>query len=455
MQPEPRPPNVLWIMADQLRYAALGFAGDPNVATPNIDRLAAQGTAFHGAVSQYPVCVPYRASLMTGLHSPANGAERHGDFIDPSLPTVATAMGAAGYRTCFTGKWHLAPECNAAAVTPEGWIGQEYWVHPRFRGGFQRWFGFNISNNYERTYIASGERLEPRRLEGYQTDALTDLLFDHLRQEPGDRPWFHVLSYESPHPGWGGSPRSPMYPAPEAYEAMFDPEAVRLRPNVPEAMAAEARVQMAGYYRLITNLDDNVGRILAFLDEQGWSESTLVVFHSDHGEMGGSHGLRNKQVPFEESVHVPLLWRWPGQVPAGGRYEGLSCGVDIYPTIAGLCGVPMAGPVHGLDHAAVVCGGGSGEALREDVLLQWEAPRFGFGDHPYRGIRTRRHTYVVGRDEAFCLLFDRDTDPYETQNLFGDPAQQALAGALHARLVQRLEAVEGALPVYVGRFGGA
>src|SRR5690606_11976558 len=153
-----------------------------------------------------------------------------------------------------------------------------------------------------------GEKVVPVRLEGYQTDALTDLTIEYLagrqREAPGE-PWFHVVSYESPHPGGGGSPRSPGYPVPEPYESLYEPEDIVLRPNVPAGHQPAARVQLAGYHRLIANLDDNVGRLLKFLDESGLSERTLVVFLSDHGEMGGSHGLRNKQVPFEESLHLP------------------------------------------------------------------------------------------------------------------------------------------------------
>jgi hypothetical protein len=93
-------------------------------------------------------------------------------------------------------------------VTPNGWIGHDFWVHPSFRGGFQDWFGFNISNNYFETYICTGEKVHPLRLEGYQTDALTDLTLSYLAQQPKDNPWFHVISYESPHPGWGGQEES-------------------------------------------------------------------------------------------------------------------------------------------------------------------------------------------------------------------------------------------------------
>ena len=441
-------PNVLWIVADQLRYQALSSSGDPNVPTPQIDRLVAEGVACTDAVSQYPVCVPFRASLVTGNLSPRNGTVRHGDYLPPGTATVAHAFAAAGYRTSYVGKWHLAPETGAAFVTPEGWIGQGYWVHPDFRGGFQEWCAFNVSNNYERTYVATGEQVRPERLEGHQTDALTDRTLEMLARQPVGTPWFHVLAYEAPHPGAGGTPRSPLYPVPEPYEDLVDPAALQLRPNVPTGHEDAARLQLSGYYRMIRHLDDNVGRVLDYLDASGLAASTLVVFLSDHGEMGGSHGMRHKHVPYAESVEIPLVWRWPGVLPAGTTYAGPICGVDVYPTTAGLCGVPTAGAVAGVDHAEPLRSGAPTH-LRDAVLLQWEAPRFAFGDHPYRGVRTDRHTYVVGRDEAFCLLFDRARDPFELRNLFWDEPPVAVTAGLHARLEALLIEAEGVLPDYV------
>lgn len=450
MTPGARPPNVLWIVADQLRYQALSSSGDPNVPTPHIDRLVAEGVSCTQAISQYPVCVPFRASLVTGNLSPRNGTARHGDYLPPGTPTVAHAFAAAGYRTSYVGKWHLQPETGAAFVTPGGFIGQGYWVHPGFRGGFEEWCGFNVSNHYLSTYVATGEQVKPEKLEGHQTDALTDRSLAMLARQPADRPWFHVLAYEAPHPGGGGTPRSPGYPVPEPYEDLVDPDALQLRPNVPPEHEAAARVQLAGYYRLIRHLDDNVGRVLDYLDASGLAAKTLVVFLSDHGEMGYSQGVRHKHVPYAESVAIPMVWRWPGVLPAGATYAGPICGVDVYPTTAGLAGVDPVDVHAGVDHAPVLRDPAA-PALRDDVLLQWDTPRFDFGDHPYRGLRTDRYTYTVGRDAAYCLLFDRDADPYEMRNRYADPEVAHRRADLHRRLEARLLEHEGALPSYVVR----
>ncbi len=399
------------------------------------------------AFTQYPVCVPFRAGLVTGRRATSNGTLRHGDYLHPDLKTVAHAFRNAGYRTSWVGKWHLGPESGAAMVTPEGWIGQEFWVHPDFRGGFEDWYAFNLSNNYYETYVVTGEKIAPIRLEGYQTDALTDASLRYLAERPPGEPWFHVVSYESPHPGRGGTPRSRLYPVPEPYESRFEPDELELRGNVPTASEAAAREQMAGYYRLIANLDDNVGRLLDALEAGGLAESTVVAFFSDHGEMGGSHGRRDKQVPFEESLHVPLVWRAPGTLPAGVDYTQPACGIDIFPTSAALCGVPVPEGLDGLDLSGALA---DDRALRDAVLVQWEDTRFAFGDHPYRALRTRTHTYVAARDEEFCLLFDHRDDPWELRNLFWAEEARGLRRTLHARLEALLrEAGEVPPPDYV------
>src|SRR5690606_6522989 len=350
---------------------------------------------------------------------------------------------------------------------------------PALRGGFQDWFGFNIANNYYETYVCEGEKVVPRRLEGYQTDALTDLSLAYLAERASaapDEPWFHVVSYESPHPGAGGNPRSPGFPVPESYEALFEPDDIALHPNVPPGAEPWARVLLAGYYRLIANLDDNVGRLLAWLDASGQAARPRGVCLSDQGEMGGSHGLRNKQVPYEESLPLPLVFRLPGVLPRGAEHDGLMSGLDVFPTTAGLCGVEVPAGLDGRDlsralrgaaggaapgglpaagHASASPVGSAGAAAPggdlspEGVLVQWEDTRYGFGDHPYRAVRTRRHTLVVGRDDAFCLLFDRDADPYELHNLFWEPGASGLRRDLGDLLVALITAAGEGAPAYV------
>jgi len=444
-----RRPNLLWLFCDQLRYHALSCSGDPNVETPNIDRLAAEGVRFTNAFSHYPVCVPFRAGLVTGQYATTCGVPLHGDILHHDRRTVAHAFREAGYRTSYVGKWHLAGEHGINLVSEAGWAGEDYWVHPDLRGGFEDWFGFNLSNNFYRTFYCHGDQVEPFEVRGHQTDGLTDVSLEYLREHCTDRPWFHVLSVEAPHGGAGGKPKYPGHPVPPRYEEMFRPEDIVLRDNVPEETQDRARTKLCGYYAMIAQLDDNIGRILDWLDQSGQAEQTLVAFFSDHGDMMGSHGRFNKEVPHEESIHIPLIMRMPGVLPAGEARDALVSGIDIYPTCAGLCGVPAGPDLQGLDLSGAA--DGTGGAERAEAYVQWVGrSRFRFGDHPYRAIRTRRHTYVVGRDEGFRLLFDNERDEFQSKNLFGDPGSAAVQGRLHRRLVRAILHAGEALPDFVG-----
>jgi len=439
-------------MADQLRAQALACNGDPNAHTPNIDRLASQGVVCDLAVAQCPVCMPARAALVTGQYGHVNGLRVHGDLLPPDRRTIAHAFREAAYRTSYVGKLHLAS-------TNSHWTsGDEFWVHPLLRAGFEDFFGFDISNHYYNTHYCTGYSCKGIKIEGHQTDGLTDLTLRYLAEAafPSDQPWFHVISYEAPHPGGGnGRNRYMPFPSVPAFEARFHPAQIRLRPNVPNAQDADARRKAAGYYAMIAHLDHNVGRILRLLEAHRQAENTLVVFLADHGEMLGSHGRFNKEVPYDESICFPLVLSLPGALPAGSRYGGPVSSVDVFPTCAGLCGVPVPSDVQGVDHSAALRG--RGEPPRQEAFIQWlGATRYGWGDYPYRAIRTERYTYSVSAKEVnernhghFRLLFDNKGDPYQLQNLFGEPAARELQRELHSRLCRAIVGAAEELPDFV------
>ena len=429
---------MLWIMADQLRHQALSCNGDPNVRTANIDRLAGDGVVCQTAVSQCPVCMPFRAGLVTGQYGHVNGLRVHGDLLPPETRTIAHAYRAAGYRTSYVGKLHMAS-------TNSNWsTGEEFWVHPRMRAGFEDFFGFDISNHYYNTHYCTGDLVRGIPVQGHQTDGLTDISLEYLSNTAASlgQPWFHVISYEAPHPGAGdGTNRCPSFPAPPKYEDMFDPRTLQLRPNVPNPDDESVRNRTAGYYALIAQIDHNVGRIIDYLESSGQLDNTLIVLLADHGEMLASHGRFNKEVAYDEAIRIPLIFRMPGTVPAGRRYDGIASGIDIYPTCAGLCGVDVPSDVQGLDLSAALCGRDG--PRRAEALIQWLGKTlFGWGDYPYRAIRTARYTYCVSSPEVneanggfFRLLFDNESDPYQMDNLFGRDEAGQLQRDLHQRLV--------------------
>lgn len=441
-------PNVLWLMCDQLRYDSLGCTGNPDVQTPNIDRLRREGVLFENAVSQYPVCTPFRGGLITGQHAHVNGVRVHGDLLAPTDCTVAHAFRAAGYRTSWVGKWHLA-----SVQGPEGWqAGADYWVHPRLRGGFEDWYGFDCSNHYYNTRYCDGDKIyPPLTVKGYQTDGLADISLTYLEQTARglDQPWFHVLSVEAPH---AGTDEKGVYRncAPPEYEARYPWEGLAVSPNVPEDKRDLTRMKWQGYYGQITNLDDNIGRVLDYLDETGLAENTLVVFFSDHGEMGCSHGLWEKMSVYDESARIPLIMRLPGRLAADSTHAAPFSGIDLFPTSAGFAGVPIPHEVQGVDLSLRCQGLGGPE--RGEALIQWLGPALhGFADYQFRAIRDGQHTYAVDTRAEMCMLFDNQADPYQMANRFADPAATDLRHGLHQRLENAILRNGEPLPAFVAQ----
>jgi arylsulfatase A-like enzyme len=436
-------PNLLWLFCDQLRSHALSCNGDPNVKTPHIDRLAREGVNFTHACSQYPVCMPFRAGLVTGQHAHQNGVRVHGDMLPTDKKTIAHTFRDAGYRTSWVGKWHLASANNAQGV------GYDHWVHPYCRGGFEDWFGFELSNHYYKTYYCSGESIRPIELKGYQTDALTNLSLEYLEgiTRKSNQPWFHCLSVEAPHPGTDED-GSKGNPAPAEYRARFDPNRIEIRKNIPLNIESKARVQQAGYCAQIENLDDNIGRVLKWLNESGEAENTIVVFFSDHGEMGGSHGLFHKQLAYDESIRIPLIMRYPNVIPEKLVIDQPLSGIDIYPTCAGLSGIDIPSSVQGKDFSKVARGEQNENS--SETLIQWLGQsRYGWGDFQYRAIRTRRYTYCVGTDSTRSMLFDNENDEFQLHNLFGSSDVRKLQTQLHQRLIHQINQSREPVPNFV------
>ncbi len=422
----------------------MGCVGDPNVATPHLDRLAAEGVRFANACVTYPVCVPSRFTLMTGEYAHSRLVPTIGWRMSPAERTIAHVLGDAGYETAFIGKWHLFgahPRGGPVLARKRGLT-----PTPRpFQGGFQHWRGFEFRNDPFDTYYFRDGDPTPRRVEGYQTDGLFGLAERFIGQEHDvARPFFMVLSVEPPH--------FPLV-APESYLARWLGRDVTQAPNVPAEpdadRAAKRLDDLRRYYAMIENLDDNVGRLLRFLDERGLHETTAVVFIADHGDLQGSHGLHGKQQPYEESVGVPFVVSWPAGGIAGGRVlPDVTCTEDWFPTLRGLAGLSARDGKPGLDLTPLMQGKVE-RTGREGVLLELVSelrPNAPFFADPWRGWRTERFKYTVKGDELDASgaqpwqLFDLERDPYELTNLVDDPAYANTAATLHGHLRATLAA---------------
>lgn len=416
-----RRPNIVFVFADEWRAQAFGHAGDPNVKTPHIDRLAAESLRVTHAISGCPVCTPYRGSLLTGRYPLSHGLFVNDVHLPDSERCMAEIFGEAGYATAYIGKWHVDGHGRSSFIPPER------------RQGFQYWKALECTHAYNKSRYFADDSPDPREWEGYDAIAQTRDAIGWIKARDTSKPFLLVLSW--------GPPHDPYETAPEKYRAMYDPAAVKLRPNVPAESDAAARRMLAGYYAHCTALDDCLAELVAALDAQGLADDTILVFTSDHGDMLGSQGERWKQRPWDESIRVPFLLRWPARFGRQGRaVPALLDAPDILPTLLGLCGVPAPAAIEGRDFTACLEGGpdpSGGAALIAcyHPFGQWPASR---GGREYRGLRTLRHTYARTLQGPW-LLYDNETDPYQQRNLVDDPASVQLRDELDARLKARLK----------------
>jgi len=412
--PEKRP-NVVFIFADQMRAQACGYGGDPNLATPNLDRLAGESLQFAAAVSGCPVCCPYRASLMTGQYPLTHGIFLNDLHLHDDSVTVGKVFSGVGYETAYIGKWHLNGRGRSAFIPPEN------------RQGFKFWRVLECTHDYNNS-LYYGDDATQRNWKGYDAIAQTAEAEAYLRGRDRRKPFALFLSW--------GPPHNPYQTAPPEYRARFQPEQIRLRPNVPESNTW-ARQALAGYYAHIAALDDCLGQLMTALREEGLDENTILVFTSDHGDMLGSHGQTTKQRPWDESILVPFMLRFPKRFGRGRRTVNAVLNTpDIMPTLLGLCEITVPPSVEGKDLFGSVSGPEKEAALIASYspFHDWARKK---GGREFRGVRTASHTYV--RDlQGPWLLYDNLEDPYQQVNRSSDPdfarVRQSLDEILHHKL---------------------
>ena len=421
-------PNILFVFADQLRYSALGSSGNQIVRTPNFDRLASQGLVFDNAFASHPLCSPYRANILTGKYGFANGVPDNEYLLWDDQVTLAQALKAAGYRTAYVGKWHL----GTGPYTPKK------------RYGFDYLFASNCPNRH---YGAVYHRNEagPIKIDKFAPEGETDeairFIEEHVKTR-SDSPFALVMSWEPPH--W------PYDQYPQEFN-IYDPAKVDLPPNVPVQMAEFARREIAQYYGNVSAIDAQMGRLTEMLDRLGIADDTIVCFSSDHGDHLSSHGYgkpmdkwmhptmrASKATPYEESIHIPFILRYPRAVKAGRRTGALFSSVDVMPTLLALCGIAIPDGVQGHNLAHVVTGT-DGPELPDSVYLMnmgtgWPDRERWVGF--WRGVRTEQWVYARWhkRDDHEPVLFDRRTDPHELNNLAENPKFTEVRQQMEARL---------------------
>jgi len=408
---EPRRPSILLILPDQWRGQDLGCMGNTEVRTPNLDRLASEGILFRNTFANTPVCCPARANLLTGKYAHQNGMVANDLRLRESEVTLAEILADQGYRTGFIGKWHLDGGNRMPGFVPPG---------PR-RQGFQYWAANECDHRHFRpTYFRDDDR--PITESRFEPEVWTDRAIEFLKGT-GESPFFLVVSMGPPHDPYG---------APDRFLKLYDPAKLTPRPNWTQGVPGAGRKELAAYYAAMTAVDEQVGRLLRTLDDSGRTSDTIVLFTSDHGDMLGSHGQRLKRKPWEESIRVPGLLRYPAQVKPGRVTEAFLTHVDLAPTLLSLCGLPVPAEMQGSNLADVALG--RTDRGPDSAFFQIFVPFAGDGTpNPWRGVRTDRFLYARTEGSPW-VLYDLKEDPFELKNLAHDPAHARLREGLEARL---------------------
>jgi arylsulfatase A-like enzyme len=416
---KPKPPNIIWYMPDQWRGQALGSMGDENAQTPNLDRMAKEGLQFRNTVANTPVCCPARAILMTGQYCHTNGMTANDLRLNENSNSIARVLRGAGYRTGFIGKWHLDGGPRMPGFIPPG----------ERRLGFEYWAANECSHDhFKATYFR--DEAKPIPMGKFEAEGWTDLALEFLdQQKKSDKPFFLMVAPGPPHDPYG---------APEEYMKRFDPAKIRLRANYEEVDKGPTRKHLAAYYAACTAVDDQVGRLQKAVAQMSTGEDTATFFFSDHGDMLGSHGLRLKRKPYEESIRVPGIIHYPRVMKQGRVNDNLFSHIDIPATTLGLCGITPPSDFQGLDLSKTVTG--KTTKTRKDAFFQIFGPYAGDGTSAgWRGVRTDRYMFAAYIDRPW-VLFDLENDPYQRHNLIGDEsARTYVMPQLEQRMAQYMK----------------
>ncbi len=414
-------PNVVFVLADQWRAQATTWENDPNLIgkTPALDKLASESVNFKYAISCTPVCTPYRASFLTGQYP-----LRHGLFINDvslrsNVVSIAEAFTAGGYDTAYIGKWHVDGQGRSAYIPKERHQGFDYWKV------------LECTHEYNQSFFYAQDDPAKQVWKGYDAFAQTQDAQAYISsRKKEDKPFLLVLSW--------GPPHNPYPTAPEAYQ-LFDPAKIILRKNAKDT--PPFRTDLAGYYAHIVALDKALGDLLKTLDEQKLRDNTIFVFTSDHGDMLGSQGETRKQRPWDESIRVPLLIRYPAALKNGRISQLLINTPDLMPTLLGLSNVEVPSTVEGENYAPILRGEQPEPADSAALIAcyapsgEWTTAR---GGRVYRGVRTTRYTYVRTLNGPW-LLYDNVVDPYQLENKVADPNCHAVREKLERELTRLLK----------------
>ncbi|MBC7893993.1 MAG: sulfatase-like hydrolase/transferase [Cytophagaceae bacterium] len=452
---EERPPNVIVVLVDDLRWDDLGIEGHPFVQTPAIDQLARDGARFRNAFATTPLCSPSRAAILTGQYVHTNGiidnTER--DATSHQLPTFARPLAAAGYQTGFFGKWHMGND-----DTP--------------RPGFTRWVAMKGQGEANDPKLnVDGTRIEEK---GYVTDLLTDRVVTFMEESKG-KPFMVFLAHKALHPnvmqradgsvapvvGQGAGfipavrhrgryasavvPRRPNARAP----VVRKPALLRPLPGVPpiNEVTGTPDQDVRDRLEMLLAVDESLARIIRTLESMGEYGRTMIILTGDHGYFYGEHHLNEeRRLAYEETARIPLIVRYPPLIPAGVTPTQMVQTIDLAPTILDLAQVKDTVSRHGASLLPLLRG--TDVPWRRSVLIEYYSDRVfpRMQNMGYQAVRTERYKYIhylelPGMDE----LYDLQVDPFELDNIIATPAGSAVLPTVQAELA-RLQSATGYHP---------
>ena len=449
-------PNILYMMADDHAAHAISAYGSRINQTPNIDRIASGGMRFDNCFCTNSICTPSRAAILTGQYSHKNGVYTLNDALDGSRQNVAKLLQGSGYQTAMIGKWHLQNE-------PTGF---DYWNILPGQGVY-----------YNPEFIDMGTR---KKHTGYCTDLIADFSLDWLKKRDKSKPFFMMSHHKAPHRPWQPAPK---------YAHLFDdqqiPEPVNLFDHYEGRARSVASVQMkvgenstktdlkvdrpAGlegdalrkwayqlyikdYLRCVQSVDDNVGRMLDYLDSEGIADNTLVIYTSDQGFFLGDHGFYDKRLMYEESIRMPFVIRYPGVVQPRSVTKDMVLNVDFAPMFLDFAEVSVPADMQGQSFRGTLVGK-TPKKWRESFYYRYWMHND--GDHhvpAHYGIRTKKWKLIYYYNQALGMkgaheseqkpeweLFDMEKDPHEMENLYGKPRYARVTAVLKKELVRLQE----------------
>nr|WP_309099004.1 sulfatase [Fredinandcohnia onubensis] len=435
-------PNIVFIMSDDHAAHAMSCYGSKINTTPNLDRIAEEGMRFDNCFCTNSICAPSRATILTGLYNHENGVKTLGDNFDSRQPTIQRILGENGYQTALIGKWHLG---HGGHHDPADF---DYWNIFPGQGDY-----------HDPVMIEMGEE---KKVKGYATDLVTDISIDWMKNRDENRPFMLMCHHKAPHRPWDPDEKhANLYedveiPEPETFHDDYSGKAsaakeatmridrdLRVRDVKAEPPEGLSQKELKSWYyqryikdylRCVASVDDNVGRILDYLDETGLTEDTIIVYTSDQGFFLGDHGWYDKRFMYEESLRMPFIIRYPRAIKAGSVTKDFALNVDFPETFLDYAGLEIPSHMQGRSLRPVLEGKRPEDWQTSMYYRYWEHLSVEHKVGAHYGMRTHKYKLIYYYGEALgnadaideqrtpeWELFNLEKDPYEMNNVYHDP----------------------------------